>query len=380
MKTNSILLISHSAPSRAHAGGLRLLDLYSELRRLRPNLYLVLVTFNNRSDVDWGGEALDLIFDEVYKFPLSDLKKDLLNQITFKQTHFDLVDLQYHHCASLINACRKKWPTATIAYSPMVSYLRACMVLMSSKPGDVLRMMRMTLASVWHGLREVVYVKGADRVITVSDADRSAICHFKSAEHVYCIPTGLSTIEFPADAHQQELAQQPIIVFFAYFGAQPNQDALIWYCKKVHPRIQKAVKGYRLHVIGQRLTQELISMCNVGDINFVGPVETVAIGLQGAMVGIAPALSGGGVRGKIHQYAALGIPCVAAPMACESLKYQHGESILVAEEADDFADACIALLRDIHLRNKIGAKAREICLKNYSWHALDKEIVAAYSL
>ena len=380
MKTNRILLISHLAPSRAHAGGLRLLDLYSELRRLRPELYLVLVTFNNRSDVDWGGEALERIFDEVHKLPLSNLKQDLLNQITFKQTHFDLVDLQYHHCAPLIKACRKKWPTAMIAYSPMVSYLRASMVLISSKPADVLRTMRMTLASVWHALREMVYIKKADRVITVSDADQSAIRHFKSAEQVYCIPTGLSTIEFPEGAHQQERAQQPVIVFLAYFGAQPNQDALIWYCKKVHPLIQKAVKGYRLHVIGQRLTQELISICNVGDINFIGPVETVATGLQGAMVGIAPALSGGGVRGKIHQYAALGIPCVAAPMACESLKYQHGESILVAEDADDFAEACISLLQDTQLRNKIGAHAREICLTNYSWRALDKEITDAYSL
>ncbi len=319
------------------------------------------------------------IFDEIFRIPLSQMHKGFADEIPFRQADFDLVDLQYHQCGKLINASKQHWPLATVNFSPMESQLRACGILLTSNLLYLLGNVRTLCASVWHAAQELIHVKAADRVVTVSDSDRAAICHFKSKEQVFCIPTAVSRREFPK-INAIASATQPVVVFFAYFGSKTNEEALLWYCQNVHPLVRSAVGSYRLRVVGRDLDPNLRSTCTLSGIDIVGTVETVQEALSGAAIGIAPALSGAGIRGKIHQYAMHGIPCVASSIACESLSYIHGESILVANDATSFADACISLLKDDQQRTALGRRAQQVCFTEYSWHSMADRIADAYLL
>jgi len=86
------------------------------------------------------------------------------------------------------------------------------------------------------------------------------------------------------------------------------------------------------------------------------------------------------VRGKIHQYAAVGLPCVASSLAAVGLKYKSGDSILIADNPHDFAKYCISLLNDKDLRTKIGQAAKRICFENYTWHSMTDVISNVYEL
>jgi glycosyltransferase involved in cell wall biosynthesis len=377
--TKRILLVSYFSPSRSHAGALRLLDLYSEMRRLNPILYLALVT------VDRHGECCvddlpPLLFDEVHSVAPENFTPKTLCGMAFKSSGFDLIDLQYHQSGALVNACRRLWPTATIVFGPMESQLRAAITRASMGWRHLWRTWRTMLGLLWSAAHEVLYVLRADRVVAVSEADRSVIAFFKREEKLFCVPTCLSPLEFPITETNRSYADQPVVVFLSHFGSETNQEALSWFCREVHPQIRKVIPGYRLKVVGRGLSVTLKNDCSADDINYVGFVEKVQEGLQGAMVGIAPALSGAGMRGKIHQYAALCIPCVASPIACEGLQYKHDESILVADSTHNFAAACISLLQNADLREKVGMRARELCLDQYQWPSQAEEIVAVYGL
>jgi len=376
--TKAILLVSFYSPSRGHAGGLRLIELYSTLRKIRPDLYLVLLTFEHLTEDLREGEGVEDIFDETHRLPINTLGSDFMCDLGFTNDKFDFIDLQYHQCGTLIGACRKRWPKAIIAFSPMESMVRAAYIkIQNAGSGGGLREMAVQF---WLSFQEVGYVLTADRVITVSYPDRNALDWFKSKNKLLCIPTGLLLNEFCGKDIASTRTIKPVVVFFAFFGSKTNREALIWYCREVHPLLMKQVEGYSFRVVGRGLDAALMDICASDGIDFVGSVESISDALNGTDIGIAPALGGAGVRGKIHQYSAMGIPCVSSPIACQGLAYINGESILVADVALDFTAACVTLLKSKSLRKQVGRNAHQVCIENYTWSSMEKQIVSAYCI
>lgn len=378
-RVRSILLVSYFSPSRGHAGGLRLLDLYRELRRLRPDIHISLLTVDHCHE-DWGVEGLDGIFDEIVRLSLARFSSSFLDGAQFRADDFQLIDLQYHQSGALVKGARTRWPNAIIVFSPMESQLRAALGHFAGGLKGRFAKFREAVVRIWLAVQEVRYVRAADLVITVSEPDQATLRWIKPHGSVVCIPTGFSQVEFLDVTPNYELSTEPVVVFFAYFGSKSNREALVWYCREVHSRLAAMVDNYVLRVVGRGLDQELIDACTVAGVEFIGQVEYIRDGLRDAAVGIAPALGGAGVRGKIHHYAASGIACVASPLANEGLEYNDGISILLARDSIEFANACASLLQDGLLRARIGRRAREVCFTHYTWDSLTNRIEAAYKL
>ena len=96
--------------------------------------------------------------------------------------------------------------------------------------------------------------------------------------------------------------------------------------------------------------------------------------------GIAPALAGSGFRGKVNQYAVLGIPAVASRIAHKGLAYRDRQSILIADAPEDFARCCIQLLQDDKLNDAIAAAARRVCIAAYGWQTKWPDIATTYGV
>lgn len=331
--------------------------------------------------VDWGFEGLDHIFDEVHGVTPERFVPGMIASLPTTAGPFDFIDLQFHQSGAMIGACRARWPGATIAFSPMESRIRALAMgwrgdvrhvldrLLALRPGD--------LRSAW---QEASYLRRCDRAILVSEPDFEAVAHLLGRHSLHCVPTGLSELEYRGQPRPAAHLDGHVIAFAAYFGSQTNRQALEWYCASVHPLVRAAVPDCVLKVIGRGLEESLMDRCSDAGIEFVGQVDVMHEALVYASLGIAPAQSGAGVRGKIHQYAALGLPCVASALACDGLDYVPGRSILVAADAEEFAAACIYLLGDPAARRRMGEAARETCDCRYRWSSMAPAITRAYQL
>jgi glycosyltransferase involved in cell wall biosynthesis len=354
-----------------------LLDLYAELKCIQPDLHLALVTCG---DHDFDFDLLGEVFDEFHCLSVEEFSSSGVSTLIYGFPDFDVIDLQYHQAGALIGSIRKRWPSSILIFSPMESQLRALKIDFSKDKWVLCREWKSMLGLARNAAMEAYYVVRADKVVTVSDSDRDALAFLKKEGEVICLPTCISPRKSLAGGAREVPAENATIVFFAYFGSQTNQEALKWFVQKVHPAICRALPNYRFRVVGNGLDAPLLQSCLSEQVEVVGAVSTIEDALDGAVVGIAPALGGAGVRGKIHQYAALGLPCVASPIACEGLSYKDGESIFIAKNSYEFSEACITLLQNKKLREKFGENAMSVCQKKYQWSAWRPEIAAAYEL
>ncbi|MFK2904143.1 glycosyltransferase [Dyella ginsengisoli] len=369
-------MVSYYMPCRGHGGGLRLLDLYSIIRKSFPGARLDLVAAKSAPDDAPEAEVLAL-FDQIRLLDPSDFSVEGFASVGILSIDYDVVDLQYLQSGKFIRAFRQAG-AKKIIFSPMESMVRALGTIFR---GFALR--RAQIGQAWLNItfaaKELRYLFSADAVLCVSKGDAKVLRWFRWWGGVSEIETGVSPFEFRESlkeaSHRRDLDEVRRIVFIAFFGSATNRDALNWYLREVHPLVLKSVPGYRFQVVGRGLSAEEVQAESV---DLIGEVERIEPCLSGAWVGIAPALSGAGLRGKINQYAVAGIPCVAATLAAKGLAYRDGLSICLAGDAATFAKHCIRLLL-YPLENKdMGLAARKVCLANYVWEAKTGQISRLY--
>ena len=378
-----ILLVSYYCPSRAHAGGLRILDIYSLIRQQRPDVRIDLLT-HHRPAIDGSIEDVHQIFDNVYITQSEDLKPEtLVSLLGGAMPHYDLVDLQFHQAAYQLDAFRQV--ASKIIFTPMESQAKALFLNIATKFkfGKGVGFTR-TASLINLAAEEIGFCRKADEVVCVSRTDASFLRAVSGTRRVRGIETGISKFEFasaldpdflPQSAKQKKLK----IIYVAYFGSETNVIALKWFLENVHPAIKEKVPGYVLTVVG-RGDLSVFERFREADVELVGEVPAIAPYISEARVGIAPALGGSGLRGKVNQYAILGVPCVVSPIALKGLAYRDGVNVCVAETPTDFAEGCIRLLTDLKLNDQISNAARQLCINRYSWQSKWPQIRAVYGI
>ena len=73
-----------------------------------------------------------------------------------------------------------------------------------------------------------------------------------------------------------------------------------------------------------------------------------------------------------------GLPTVSTNLGATGLVYEPGEEIVLADDPDDFAAACIEILTNDHRTKKLAEAARKRALCTYTWDAIWDRIAALY--
>ncbi len=88
--------------------------------------------------------------------------------------------------------------------------------------------------------------------------------------------------------------------------------------------------------------------------------------LDGCRVSVAPLRYGAGVKGKVNQAMAHGLPVVATACAVEGMHLRDGEDVLVADTPDTFAQAVLRLLDDDGLWTTLAERGRANVARHFS--------------
>jgi glycosyltransferase involved in cell wall biosynthesis len=123
--------------------------------------------------------------------------------------------------------------------------------------------------------------------------------------------------------------------------------------------------GVRLHIVGSQ-TPSAIHALATDDIVVHGFVEDLDAMFQNVRVSVAPLRYGAGLKGKIAESLGHGVPCVSTTIGIEGSGLSDGGEILVADEAEAFADAVVRAYTDDALWDRLSSAGVAFVRERYS--------------
>jgi len=167
-------------------------------------------------------------------------------------------------------------------------------------------------------------------------------------------------------------------LFIGGFQHRPNIDAVLFFVKEIYPLLSENLRDAKFYIIGDKPPPEVAALAT-DRIVVAGLQRDVRPFFDSVKLSVAPLRFGAGVKGKINQSMAFGVPVVATSMAIEGMELTDREDILVADEPEEFARALIELYQSEELWNRISENGVRKTRALYSTDAARKKLKFLFS-
>ena len=378
----AICIVSGCFPSQMHGGGGRLLDIIDELA---PNHRIDLFSHYNPA-LDESSLALlqgklgHIKLVEDYEALTVQNVEAWLRSINRDLGFYDVIQLEYPQTVRFINPLRKYGKRIGFTFMECLSKSHAVKVNAVLESGDYEQVSAQARA-FWAAVADEKHaLDNADFCVAVTDDDAQFLKRLSPCP-TCVVPTCLSRrLILDEAARLGEVSSEgQSVVFIGFFGHWPNLEAMQWYLSAIHPIVKARVPGYHFTIVGSGDVGPVRALCtDDATVTVTGKVESIVPYILKAKVCVSPLVSGAGIRGKQNQYAALGRPSVTTSIGNMGLPYAQGESVMIADQAADFAESVIRLLTDDALYAKIQQEARTIALARYTWPPHLDRLLALY--
>lgn len=207
--------------------------------------------------------------------------------------------------------------------------------------------------------------RSADRILVLTAEERFGVLNHAPDLRITVIPSGVDTEHFqPADAAVKEQA----IVFTGYYSDEPNRDAVMWFSHFVWPRLKARHPDLTFYVVGPGARPDMLELARKDPrIIVTGEVDSIRPYLARARIFVCPNRLGSGMRGKILQAMASGVPVVSTTLGAEGISIQQGENGFLADKPLIMAQTIDLLLSDPVLQANVARRAREMVTERFSW-------------
>jgi GT2 family glycosyltransferase/glycosyltransferase involved in cell wall biosynthesis len=206
---------------------------------------------------------------------------------------------------------------------------------------------------------ELKMLRGVDRIQVCTEENRDYLSSFDN-RLAPKIDTGLRAgIQVENYPFQTDGREADTMLFLGSFRHLPNQQALEWFMRDVLPLVLGVRPNAKLRIVGSDPPPRHVLPRLGNSIEVVGFVPDVRAELRRGAVFVCPILSGSGVRVKLLEAFASGIPCVSTYIGAEGLARRDGEFCRLADDPTGFAQRVVELLDRPDLA-MVGRARREV--------------------
>lgn len=211
-----------------------------------------------------------------------------------------------------------------------------------------------------------------DYVAAVSEEDAEQMRRAYGVSHVSAVPTGVDT-EFFRPSGQVE-TEPNSLVFTGSMDWLPNEDAIQYFTAEILPRLKQQIPDVKLTVVGRKPFPALLELSQRDPAVIVtGRVDDVRPYMERAAAYVIPLRIGGGTRLKVYEAMAMEKPIISTTLGAEGLPVRDGVELVLADDAQSFADATARVLRDTTLARQIGQQAAHTVRAKFGWGGVAEE-------
>lgn len=208
------------------------------------------------------------------------------------------------------------------------------------------------LKKKWNGYEklEKTCCAHADLTITVTEEEKKIInswgykCEVVPNIHIS------DTKEIP------NFYQRNDLLFIGGYNHPPNVDACLWLIEEIMPLVWAKYPNLLVTLLGSN-PEEKISNLISSRVKVPGYISDVSNYFNSAKVFVAPLRYGAGMKGKIGQSLAYGLPTVTTSIGAEGMGLDHLETAIIANDTNSFVEGIFLLLEDEELWSKLSGSS-----------------------
>jgi glycosyltransferase involved in cell wall biosynthesis len=224
--------------------------------------------------------------------------------------------------------------------------------------------------TVVKALYERAHSRVISRVWVVTETERRAMRWLAGMPRVDVLPQGVDA-EFYAPGSGP--IDERTGVFWGRLDFGPNIQALEWFFRRVWPIVRARIADARFTIIGFNPGEAVRRIAKAPGVTLTPDVPDLRDAVRRHAVAVFPFVSGGGVKNKLLEAAAMGIPIVCTPLATNGLRLGGRSPLAVAAGPQAMADALVSLWSDPERRSRAAREGREWVLERQSWTATARE-------
>lgn len=241
---------------------------------------------------------------------------------------------------------------------------------------------------------EGLIVNHFDHTLAVSETDRRALVEASRAASPRVDgrgdrfpgdgPPSIRVIPIAIDTRILEPVQRvPLGMDVFAMGSMhypPNADGIRWFAREVFPRVRAALPSATLTIAGRKPPKDLVRWASDDSrgIRIEGYVPDLQPYLARAAVVVVPVRAGGGMRVRILEAFARGVPVMTTTVGLEGIEAVPGRDVLVADEPAAFSEALVCLLQDEILQAQLADAGRRLAVERYDWRMALRALDAVY--
>ncbi len=194
---------------------------------------------------------------------------------------------------------------------------------------------------------EAQQVGNVDAIVAIQWEDAATLRRMAAQPHIVVAPPAFDppTRIRPSDrdAGREDRDAGRKTCLFVGSGALHNVDGLLWFLEHVWPVVHAACPSAQFRVVGTAASQ--VASRHPG-VTLVGEVDELAAEYAQAAVVVVPLRSGSGLKVKLVEALNEGCPVVTTSVGAQGLRDIEPTPFELADAADQFALATIAVLEE----------------------------------
>lgn len=214
-----------------------------------------------------------------------------------------------------------------------------------------------------HGLRKYEFnmYRSADRILVLTAQDRFMMQYYAPDLAVSVSPSGVDIDDLQ---NHPPVPKEPIILMTGYMRDPANEDGVEWFFHHVWAYLRERHSDVKFYIVGADPSPRIKKMVKKDSrVVVTGRVKDINPYRNRARVLVSPVRLGSGMRTKVLEAMAFGLPVVSTSLGVAGIDAQTGVNCFVADTPELFSQSIDWLLSDRSLSARMARQALKLVKK-----------------